>query len=118
MSYRRQRGGSGYHGRHRGYVRNYQQQPYNSNIDKSSPSDTERYFTDISYRKRRNSHRQQKQWDVGNWNGETLIYSRSTKDDLQSKNLDDNNNISNTSQISSESNQFYRKKFKKKERRY
>ncbi|CAF2501260.1 unnamed protein product [Rotaria sp. Silwood2] len=107
----RYRGGSGYRGRyrgsnrgsHRGNDRNYQQhqyeqQPQDSNIDISTTSDTTQRFTDASYTNRRGGGKQQQQWDVGNWNGETLIYSRSTKDDEQSANSDNNN----TSHVPSE----------------
>ncbi|CAF3361715.1 unnamed protein product [Rotaria sp. Silwood1] len=102
----RYRGGSGYRGRyrgsnrgsHRGNDRNYQQpqyeqQPQDSNIDIST-SDTTQRFTDVSHTNRRSGGKQQQQWDVGKWNGETLIYSRSAKDDEQSANSDNNNNIS------------------------
>jgi len=64
--------------------------------------------TDVPYKNRRGGgrHQQQQQWDVGNWNGETLIYSRSTKDDEQSSNSD-NNNILNTSNVPPGGNQSY-----------
>ena len=43
----------------------------------------------------RQSQPKQQQWDVGNWNGETLIYSRTSKEEEQSS-ISDNNNVSNT----------------------
>ena len=91
MSQQRQRGGSGYRGRNRGNARgsfrgtdrNYQpqhqQQTQDSNVDASSPSDTNRRNKAATS----NSKSQQDQWDVGNWNGETLIISRTTKDEEQ-----------------------------------
>jgi hypothetical protein len=107
----RQRGGSSYRGRNRGSYRGgsrgndrnhqqYEQQTQDSNLDTSSPSDTTQRFTDVPYTNRRGGggggrQQQQQQWDVGNWNGETLIYSRSAKDDEQSSNSD-NNNMSHT----------------------
>jgi hypothetical protein len=55
-------------------------------------------FNDASNTNRRGGGRQQQQqqWDVGNWNGETVIYSRTTKEDEQPSNSD-NTNLSNTS---------------------
>lgn len=114
----RQRGGSGNRGRNRGNNRSgqrgndrnhqsyeqQQQQPQDFNIDTSSPSDTTQRFPDVSYANRRGpagatgkQQPQQKQqpWDVGNWNGETVIYSRRPKDEEQSS-TSDNNNVSNT----------------------
>jgi hypothetical protein len=103
----RQRGGSSYRGRYRGSHRGgsrgndrnhqqYEQQPQDSNLDSSSPSDTTQRFTDVPYTNRRGGggggrQQQQQPWDVGNWNGETVIYSRSAKDDEQPSNSDNNN---------------------------
>ncbi|CAF0723636.1 unnamed protein product [Adineta ricciae] len=91
MPQQRQRGGSGFRGRNRGDPRgsfrgtdrNYQpqqqQQTQDSNVDASSPSDTNRRNKAAAS----NPKSQQDQWDVGNWNGETLIISRTTKDEEQ-----------------------------------
>jgi hypothetical protein len=38
---------------------------------------------------------QQDQWDVGNWNGETLIYSRTTQDDEQPLQTNDSSKVLN-----------------------
>jgi hypothetical protein len=117
----RQRGGSGYRGRYRGSNRGgqrgndrnyqqqqYEQQPQDSNVDTSSPSDTTQRSTDVPYTNRRGGGggTRQQQWDVGNWNGETVIYSRSTKDDEQPSNSD-NNNVPNTSHIPPGGDQSY-----------
>ena len=117
----RQRGGSGYRVRYRGnnrggqrgndrnYQQQYEQQSQDTNIDTSSPSDTTQRLTDVPYTNRRgggsgaDTGGRQQQWDVGNWNGETLIYLRSTKDDEQTSNLD-NNNVPNTSHVPSGGN--------------
>ncbi|CAF0787518.1 unnamed protein product [Adineta steineri] len=109
ISQQRQRGGSGYRGRYRGSNRggyrgndrNYPQQQHeqqsqDANIDSSLPSDMSQGFTDVSQTNRRGgSNGKQRQWDVGNWNGETVVYSRTSKDDEQFSNLDENN-VSNT----------------------
>ena len=91
-------GGSAYRGRNRGQNRPgyrpndraYSQQPHDSNVDSSVPSDTIPHPTDVSHGNRRGRggagaarHQTQEQWDVGNWNGETLIYSRTTKEEEQ-----------------------------------
>ena len=99
--------------------RNYQQQAQDSNnLDASSPSDTTQRSTDVPYNNNNNNRRdggnstggggtnnntstnakpqEPQAWDVGNWNGETLVYLRSSKDDEQTTNLV-NNNVSNTS---------------------
>jgi hypothetical protein len=116
----RPRGGSGYRGRNRGSNRggyrtndrNYQQQQYesqpqDSNVDASLPSDTTQGFSNVPYANRRGGGgggggggKQQRQWDVGNWNGETRVYSRTSKDDEQPSNPDEDN-VSNTLQTSS-----------------
>ncbi|CAF1944534.1 unnamed protein product [Rotaria magnacalcarata] len=114
----RYRGGSGYRGRyrgsnrgsHRGNDRNYQQyqyeqQPQDSNIDSSTPSDITQSFTDVPYRNRRGGGKQQ-HFDRSDWNGESLNFSKSTKDEERPANSE-NNNASNArcgvldSQISS-----------------
>lgn len=104
--------GGGYRGRSRGYNRggyrpndrNYQQQQgQDSSIDNSVPSDTTHRGHEGSYPYRRGGGaagnrqqfsqqepQQQDQWDVGNWNGETLIYSRTTKDDESAFNAESN----------------------------
>ena len=89
----RQRGASGYRGRyrasnrggHRGNDRNQGSQAYDSTFDPSSPLDATAGATETSSTARQGAGRSKSehQWDVGNWNGETLIYSRSTKDDEQ-----------------------------------
>lgn len=115
----RQRGGSGYRGRNRGSNRGghrandrnhqqQQQQPFepqsqDSNADASLPSDTTQGFSNVPYANRRGGGRQQRQWDVGNWNGETVVYSRTSKDDEQPSNADENN-VSNTLPTSSGGN--------------
>ncbi|CAF1018835.1 unnamed protein product [Adineta steineri] len=102
----RQRGGSGYRGRYRGNNRggfrgndrNYQQQQnqqqnqqqtQDSNGDTSSPSDTTRRNRGAAGTSR------QEQWDVGNWNGETLIISRTNKDDEQTIDTDESSAVQN-----------------------
>jgi hypothetical protein len=118
ISQQRQRGGSGYRGRyrannrggHRGNDRNYQQQqhdqlPQDSNVEISSPSDTTQRLPDVPYTNQRDGSKQQ-QWDVGNWNGETLIYSRTSKEDEQTSNAD-NNNASDTSHAPPGGNECY-----------
>jgi hypothetical protein len=93
----RQRGGSGYRGRNRGYNRggyrgtdrNHQQQIQDSNVDPSSLSDTNRRHRGAAVASEQQQQQQQDSWDVGNWNGETLIYSRTAKDDEQILNSDD-----------------------------
>ena len=88
----RQRGNSRYRGRYRGHNRgryrannrNYQR-GQDLNIDNLSLSDTTNpYNRDAAVV----SSQQQDLWDVGNWNGETLIYSRTTMDDEQPLNSD------------------------------
>ncbi len=76
------------------------------NIDTSLLSDTTQPFTDVSYKNRRGGGRQQRQWDVGNWNGETLVYSRTAQDDELPSNSDDNH-VSNTSHAPPGGNQPY-----------
>ena len=121
-----------YRGQNRGGYRpndrNYQQQQQgpDSTADNSVPSDTTPRTFEGSYANRRGGsvgaatggnrqhsaqqqqpphpQQQQEQWDVGNWNGETLIYSRTTKDDepafnaesTSSKTLTDGKTISGT----------------------
>ena len=110
--------------------RNYQQQQQqqqqqgpDSTVDNSVPSDTTPRTYEGSYSNRRGGsvgaaggnrphasqqqqqpQQQQEQWDVGNWNGETLIYSRTTKEDelalnaesTSSKTLTEGKNICGT----------------------
>ncbi|CAF3409447.1 unnamed protein product [Rotaria sp. Silwood1] len=87
----RQRGTNTFRGRHRGnnrgghrgIDRSYQH-VQDSNIDSSLPSDTNRRSRGGGAAAAVASNQQQQDlWDVGNWNGETLIYSRTTKDDEQ-----------------------------------
>lgn len=113
------RGGGG-GGSQRTNDRNYQQQQVqdSNNLDVSSPSDTTQRSTDVPYNNNNrrdggvssnnnnnaggNGKQQESQpWDVGNWNGETLVYSRSSKDDEKTTNVV-NNNVSNTSHNLSE----------------
>ena len=106
-------------GGHRPNDRNYQQQQgQDSNLDNSVPSDTTQRSNEGSYNNRRGGgnavatgnrqqqqpppppqqqqqqQSQQEQWDVGNWNGETLIYNRTTKEDESA--LDAESNSSKT----------------------
>jgi hypothetical protein len=55
-------------------------------VDPSSLSDTNRRHRGAAVA---SEQQQQDSWDVGNWNGETLIYSRTAKDDEQILNSDD-----------------------------
>jgi hypothetical protein len=98
---------------HRQTDRTYSEQPQDSNIDSSSPSDTTQRLTDVPYSNRRGRgssagggngtrHQPQEQWDVGNWNGETLIYSRTTKEEEQQP-----SNSDGTSNVLSEGTLFY-----------
>lgn len=120
VSQHRSRGGSGYRGRYRGSNRgghrtndrnnpqqHYEQQSYDSYVDTSLPSDTTQRSSDVPYSNRRggaaDNNRQQRQWDVGNWNGETMVYSRTAKDDEQPLNSEDNH-VSNALHSSSGGN--------------
>jgi len=98
----------GYRPNDRNYQQQQQQQGDDSNVDNSVPSDTTSRTYEGSYSNRRggagagagatgnrqhSSHQQQQhqqpdQWDVGNWNGETLIYSRTAKDEELASNAE------------------------------
>ena len=106
----RPRGGSGYRrwnrggynrGNFRGTDRTYQQhQQQQENNDAIIDNFT---APDANNRRNRNTTDSvghvQEQWDVGNWNGETLIYSRSTNDEEvpppPSTSTDDASNVGN-----------------------
>ncbi|CAF2824442.1 unnamed protein product [Rotaria sp. Silwood2] len=100
----RQRGTSTYRGRYRGnnrggyrgIDRNYQH-VQDSSIDTSLPSDTNRRSRGGGADAPAVASNQQQQdlWDVGNWNGETLIYSRTTKDDEQPLNSNESTEATN-----------------------
>ena len=114
VSQQRSRGpGGGYRGRPRGnnrggrggHDRNYlpQQQLQDSTADGSTPSDTTQQVTDVSHPHRRGGSnaagrpQQDHQWDVGNWNGETLIYLRTTKEEEEQATAADSNGVPNSS---------------------
>ncbi|CAF3866124.1 unnamed protein product [Rotaria sordida] len=109
-SQQRPRGTSTYRGRYRGnnrgggyrgIDRNYQH-VQDSNNDTSLPSDTNRRSRGAAAAAAaavtvapNQQQQQQDLWDVGNWNGETLIYSRTTKDDEQPLNSNDSTEVNN-----------------------
>lgn len=114
LSTTKARRGNTYRGRYRGQHRTGQrpndrthsQQGQDTNNESSVPSDNMSHLTDIPHGNRRgrgaatgpnhvNSNRQpnQEQWDVGNWNGETLIYSRTAKDDGHVTNSDETSHV-------------------------
>lgn len=94
----RQRGNRG--GGHRNNDRNNQQDSQDLNFDNSSPSDTVPRSNTVSSQYRRGidttnavSNNESRQisdhnFDVGNWNGETLIYSRTMKEEEQPVEID------------------------------
>ena len=114
LSTSKARRGNSYRGRSRGQHRNgqrsndrtYSQQGPDATNESSVPSDNLPHLTDIPHGNRRgrgagtgtthhNStrHQSQEPWDVGNWNGETLIYSRSAKDDGQVGHSNETSNV-------------------------
>ena len=106
-------GGGGYRGRPRGnnrggrggHDRNYlpQQQLQDSTADSSTPSDTTQQVADVSHSHRRGGSnaggrsQPDQQWDVGNWNGETLIYLRTKKEEEEQTADADANGVANSS---------------------
>lgn len=111
-SHSRSRGASSYRARSRGQNRpghrptdrSHSQQVQDPNIDSLSLSDTTtQRSADGNFVNRRtrggttsNNSRQSttEHWDVGNWNGETVIYSRTAKEDEHlTVNADETSNV-------------------------